>query len=180
MEEGQLSSLFKGQRMIFHKPIPVFEDHERFFKFIKVDDEPSGCWIYKGHTNGGYGVFYFKKTVAGKNVSFLAHRIAWSIFKGSFQKGLVIDHICMNKACVNPDHLREVTIQTNVLENSKALAVINKAKTHCQNGHAFTPENTLTCSRTRMSKQGVLWRSCRKCVTEYKAAWFQRKKALLK
>lgn len=165
--------------MILHKPIPFFENHERFLKFIKVDTV-TDCWIYSGYTSTGYGVFYFKKNLKGRNVSFMAHRISWSIFKGNFTKGLVIDHTCMNKACVNPDHLREVTIQTNVLENSKALAVVNKAKTHCKNGHEFTPENTLTCQKTRVSKQGVLWRSCRKCVVEYKASWYQSRKALAK
>jgi hypothetical protein len=39
--------------------------------------------------------------------------VVWELVRGTVADGLMIDHICHNRACVNPDHLREVTNKQN-------------------------------------------------------------------
>lgn len=148
--------------MIKHKQIPDFE-FERFFKFIMVD--PANCWIYSGdRSREGYGRFYINKK------AFLAHRVSWKIFHGSLTSGLVIDHICMNKKCINPDHLREVSIRTNVMENSNGLAYLNSIKTLCKNGHPLEARNL------QLSTAGH--RRCLTCIKEYKSNWSKKRREL--
>ena len=49
------------------------------------------------------------------------------------------DHFkCWNSLCVNPDHLRPATRLENIFNGRNTYAV----RTHCVNGHEFTPENT--------------------------------------
>ncbi|MFT9059727.1 HNH endonuclease signature motif containing protein [Bifidobacterium aquikefiri] len=83
------------------------EDVHRFLsKVLHVDKQD--CWIWGASENGrGYGQFYMKKR------PWLAHRVSYSIFKGYIPSGMVVDHICHNRACVNPHHLRLATNQQN-------------------------------------------------------------------
>lgn len=93
------------------------------------------CWPWLGPiTKHGYG----RKSRC--NVS--AHRLVWEKERGPIPPGLFIDHICRNRRCVNPNHLRPVTPRINSIENSVSPAAINAAKTHCCRGHEFTEENT--------------------------------------
>lgn len=62
------------------------------------------CWIWKGSRSWqSYGSFY-----AGHK-SWRAHRWIYQYTRGKLTEGLVIDHLCGNKLCVNPFHLEEVT-----------------------------------------------------------------------
>jgi hypothetical protein len=79
---------------------------EEYF-FEKVDT--SGCcWEWTACTDrDGYGVF----AIPGKKI--MAHRWCWEFLVGSIPEGMVLDHLCMNKACVMPDHLEVVTVEEN-------------------------------------------------------------------
>lgn len=67
-----------------------------------------GCWEWNGNFRPqGYGIF-----TEGQKVKY-AHRVAWELTHGPIPDGLVIDHLCFNRACVNPAHLRVVTQQIN-------------------------------------------------------------------
>jgi hypothetical protein len=94
------------------------------------------CWVWQASKlKSGYGLFtdYNRKTVT-------AHRWSYERFKGTIPVGLVIDHLCRNTSCVNPDHLEAVTQSVNIRRSP-----LNKnrtLKTHCKNGHEYTPENT--------------------------------------
>ncbi len=68
---------------------------------------------------------------------------------------MTLDHLCRNKACVNPEHLEPVTQKENVLRGVGPTA-INAKKTHCIRGHEFNEQNTIFHPRTN-------YRTCRVC-----------------
>lgn len=69
-----------------------------------VIDESSGCWNWQWSTGSKE---YGQLRDTGKTKR--AHRVFYERAKGPIPKGLVIDHLCRNKRCVNPDHLEAVT-----------------------------------------------------------------------
>lgn len=109
--------------------------------------------IRSGGNTRGYGRFF----VDGKIVS--AHRFMWVWQNGRDPlDGHEIDHTCMNRKCVRPEHLEEVTYAENV-HRSNNPAGINSRKTHCIRGHEFTSANT----RLRPLRSGNLGRICIAC-----------------
>lgn len=108
------------------------------------------CHVFRGSTsNSGYGQFQRE----GKY--FKVHRYIYEKEVGEIPKGMVIDHMCRNRGCCNPDHLRVVTYKVNVTENIVGASwQIQAAKTHCPHGHEYSPENTVR----RNSR-----RHCREC-----------------
>lgn len=112
---------------------------ERFME--KVNKVEGGCWEWIGaKMPAGYGRFgYTENDVLNNDY---AHRISYSFFKGKLKEGLVIDHICRNKSCVNPDHLEQVTQKENLNRSGLVVSTIAGRKTHCKHGHPFDEENT--------------------------------------
>lgn len=133
---------------------------ERFWAKV---DRTEGCWLWTGpQAGGGYGQF----SIDGKFRP--AHRVAYEWIVGPIQPGLVLDHLCVVRLCVNPAHLEPVTQRENVLR-SDALSAQNARKTHCKYGHEFTPENI------KWTKQG--WRTCRTCTNDgQKRRYHERKR----
>lgn len=76
-----------------------------------LPDPESGCWVWqRARQARGYGVVWYEGKLH------LAHRVAWHLRFGAWPSpGLVLDHVCNNKACVNPEHLRELTNSDNIL-----------------------------------------------------------------
>ena len=73
------------------------------------------CLIWTGAKNGGG---YGRLRVNGRVTQ--AHRYAWECENGPIPDGMLIDHICHNRACVNADHLRLATRQQNNANRSGA------------------------------------------------------------
>jgi hypothetical protein len=89
-------------------------------------------------------------------VTLLAHRVSYERYVGPIPEGAHLDHLCRNRACVNPEHLEPVSVQTNILRGVSPSAV-NAAKTECLRGHPFDDENTYVCPAGK--------RRCRACKT---------------
>lgn len=85
------------------------------------------------------------------------HRIAYEEHVGKILPGLTIDHICKNRRCVNPDHLRMLPAGDNSLLGSSPPA-LNKKKRYCSNGHSLDGDNILIIHRPDGTR-----RKCRVC-----------------
>ena len=84
---------------------------ERLLANSVVDGE---CWFYVGKRNNrGYGTICVR--AGGRQLTLLVHRLAYTVFTGaSIPDGLEIDHICRNKHCINPAHLRPLPRAENL------------------------------------------------------------------
>lgn len=111
------------------------EVKKRFLSKIEKTDK---CWIWKGYIEkSGYG------RLSINDNPWWAHRCSFYIYNGYIpENGMVVDHKCRNRKCVNPKHLREVSQRQNCLENSMSRSYLNSLKTHCPKGHEYTKENT--------------------------------------
>ena len=112
------------------------------------------CWIStrasqpNGYTKIGY-----------RGRTWLTHRLSWYVHREPIPDDLVIDHLCRERACVNPDHLEPVSNRTNLLRGAGFVASQAK-QTTCLRGHPLEGDN-LYRPPARPNK-----RECRTCRIE--------------
>lgn len=122
----------------------------KFYSHVTLDPE-TGCHVWQGRLNdSGYGMVGIDKK------QYRAHRVSYVINFGEHAPGLVLDHLCRNRACINADHLEPVTSRTNTLRG-EGLAAINSLKSHCPRGHAMVDSNKIG------DNVGTHGRACRSC-----------------
>lgn len=138
----------------------------------KVDKSgPNACWWWLGAIDGtGYGSFF----VDGRRVG--AHRFSYELAFGPIGEGLVLDHLCRNRPCVNPGHLEPVSHRINILRGA-APSADNAIKTRCYRGHVFTPENTLLRQPRRLHTGSAPSRVCRECDRIKRRAYRAKRRA---
>lgn len=89
----------------------------------------------------------------------VAHRVSYTIYKGQIPDGLVMDHLCRNRGCVNPEHLEAVTDKVNLNRGMSPSAVATRTNL-CLKGHPLTEDNVYR-RPGRPNK-----RECRICMAE--------------
>jgi len=128
----------------------------------KIAIRESGCWDWMGSRYGnGYGRYLppkDRRMATGKDQRVLAHRFAYTLAFGG-PKNEVINHLCENKACVNPEHLEDVTQSRNVRYSLSDT---------CPQGHPLTRGHPNTYIHPRTDK-----RKCRACMRERKRAEYR-------
>lgn len=134
---------------------------DRFYKCF-IEDEESGCWNWTLYVDESHG--YGKFRVEGKDYG--AHRWSYLHFKGDIPDGLVIDHLCRNRRCVNPSHLEVVTVRENTIRG-QGITAENAGLDSCRRGHLFTEANTYYRNNRR---------HCRKCNALRQAEYIERKR----
>lgn len=130
------------------------------------------CKIWTGATEKtGYG----RRKVKGR--MWMAHRFAYQEHYGDLDPDMVVDHICFNRACVEPTHLRQITLEENsVRHNPDCGCVSCSPELHildqCGRGHDIsTPDGRtapsawhprgqcLACSRNRKREYSRAYRA---------------------
>lgn len=125
---------------------------ERFHAFISGEPQGDDCWVWSGKlATTGYGRFW-----DGTRNTY-AHRHSYEQYVGPIPDGLVIDHLCRNRACCNPAHLEAVTHAENCRRGARGRLI-----THCKDGHPLSGDNVvmvngrrrcLTCKRAQQRQR---------------------------
>ena len=136
---------------------PAIPLEERFWSRVEIT---GFCWNWVGTLSpAGYG-----RITEADRTEHLAHRWAYeTLTQQAIPKGMHIDHLCRNRACVNPDHMEVVPGAVNVMRGFGPPAK-NARKTHCQYGH-------------ELPQQGEFYdRTCRECRRKTWREYAQKKR----
>lgn len=126
---------------------------ERCLRRTRYD---SGCWTCDmALDHRGYA--HVSVAIDGQWRFRAAHRVVYEALVGPIPDGMQLDHLCRNRACVNPMHMEPVTARENQIRGA-TFAAEAANKTHCKRGHEYVEENLY-----RYGKHA----QCRLCVLAY-------------
>lgn len=115
----------KGERMRFvhghNVALSEEEAESRFWKNFRFVPSVLGsfCWQWSGYlAPNGYGN---TTDIRGERQ---AHRVSYVLLVGLIPSHLELDHLCRNRACINPAHLEPVTRTINARRGAKTKLTI--------------------------------------------------------
>lgn len=128
----------------------------------KVVRSSGGCWI-STYSVASHGYAQIGWQNGGERHVVLAHRASWERVNGRVPSGMTIDHLCRERRCVNPAHLRLL----DNFENARRTHGMDWQLGECPNGH---PNSMLADDLHRKDKQGNkrVGKRCRECVKLYR------------
>lgn len=130
--------------------------------FAKTVRSTTGCWISTySVASHGYAQIGWSNRAKNERHIVLAHRAVWERFNGRVPAGMTLDHLCREKRCVNPNHLR---LMEN-FENARRVHGMDWKLGECPNGHS----NDFLVEVPELRKNGVrsMLRRCRLCKEIY-------------
>lgn len=132
---------------------------ERFFEKVVVT---GFCWLWEGAISAGYGNFGISGT------SVIAHRWAYEHLVGPIPEGLVLDHLCRVRNCVNPDHLEPVTNEENI-RRGYSISRMYRERSSCHNGHDYVEGSYYVSSKG--------FRTCAICARKREQEYYWKNKS---
>lgn len=123
----------------------LYSIQERFWSRV-IGGDFTHCWLSAGAKNRQYGYGRFDVSIKERVV---AHRWAYEDLRGEIPEGLVLDHLCRHKLCVNPWHLEPVSLAVNV-QRGYIGALNNRPK--CTFGHSYTEHGHTTTRGDRICR----------------------------
>ena len=98
------------------------------FELMYMPEPNSGCWLWLGSLPPpGYA----RINIKGKSI--MAHRFAYKYYRGCIPTGLVIDHLCRMRSCVNPWHMEVVTNRENILRGKRHYTEVQRRVLEVEN-----------------------------------------------
>jgi hypothetical protein len=123
--------------------------------------QPGHHWLWTGRLHDGDNG-YARIRVDGRLRR--AHMVAYELLVGPVPPGLVIDHLCRVRHCLNPDHLEPVPHAVNVQRGYDAVRGTWDERTNCINGHRY-PE---VGYRDGHRRTGAYYRRCLACESSHR------------
>lgn len=137
-----------------------------------IDKRSDGCWISRysvmstGYAQIGWYVPHSQRRPDrnGQNETVLVHRAAWVAVNGQVPLGMTIDHLCKERRCVNPEHLR---LLPN-FENARRIDGMDWPMGFCANGHSADRLRSVLGKRNKAGnpREGI---GCTECYRLYGA-----------
>jgi hypothetical protein len=131
------------------------EELSRLLSRRRIDE--NGCWTWAGTRDAeGYG------RISLRNRIWIVHRLLYEILVGHVCTDDVLHHLCGNRSCCNPAHLRPISREENsrLAKHYTGIHHHNGSRTHCRRGHLLSGHNLIT----RRRKDGGTARVCRACL----------------
>jgi len=150
--EARISGMFrKPKRKIIIPPRVAARAAARC-----IVDDVTGCWISTySVASHGYAQIGWSDPVLGKSQTVTIQRAAWVFWSGhQIPEGMTIDHMCKNRRCVNPEHLRALTNY----ENARRTSGRDWPEGECAHGHPNSELREID-GRIKCGKCALMWQA---------------------